>query len=130
MGLAPGENNYIDEELHEQIDKLLVLLRRIDGDVAEGEESQFIEYAIEDFANSVMRRLDSEEGVLSNSRYPGHNANMSHYRFFAGQVNLLKTAFLAGQLTLARSVVVFMRTWLDYYIYQENPSYMALASNM
>jgi hypothetical protein len=34
------ENNYKDEELNEQIDKLLVLLRLIDGEVAEGGESQ------------------------------------------------------------------------------------------
>jgi hypothetical protein len=67
---------------------------------------------------------------LRNNRSPGLNSKMSQYRFFASQVNLLKSAFHSGQLTLAKSVVVFMRTWLDYNIYQDEPSYMALVSNM
>ena len=129
MRLAALENNYIDEELHEQIDKLSVLMRRVDGEVVVGEESQLIEHAIEDFTNSVMQRLEKEEGVLKTSHSPELVALMAHHRFFASQVNLLRIAFLAGQLTLAESVVAFIRTWLDYHIYQEEPSYMAFVSN-
>jgi hemerythrin len=57
-------------------------------------------------------------------------AIMAQHHFFACQVNLLKISFLAGQLTLARSVVAFMRTWLDYHIFQEDQSPMAFVSNM
>jgi hemerythrin len=130
MGLAARQNNYIIEELHEHIDKLLLHLRRVDGEVADGEESQYIEYAIEDFANSVMQRLEKEEVVLKTRHSPELVALMAQHRFFASQVNLLKIAFHAGQLTLAKSVVTFMRTWLDYHIFQEEPSYMAFVSNM
>jgi len=127
MGFADRESSYFVEELHEQIDRLLLHLRRVDGEVAGGEESQNIEYAIEDFTNNVMKRLEKEEVVLKTSHSPELVALMAHHRFFATQVNLLKIAFHAGQLTLAKSVVTFMRTWLDYHIYQDEPR---LASNM
>ncbi len=130
MGLAAREDNCIVEELHEEIDKLSVILRRIEDEVAVGKESQIIEYAIEDFTNSVMLRLEKEEGVLRTSHSPALVALMAQHQFFASQVNLLKIAFLAGELTLAKSVVAFMQTWLDYHAFQEDPSYMAFVSNM
>jgi hemerythrin len=130
MALAVRENNYIDEGLHLQIDGLFVLLRRVDGEVAVGVESQIIEYAIDDLTDSVMRRLEKEEKVLRTGRSPTLITHMAQHQFFASQVNLLKIAFLAGQLTLAKSVVAFMRTWLDHHIFQEEPSYTALASNI
>ena len=130
MGLATRQNNYIVEELHEHIDKLLLHLHLVDGEVAGGEVAQNIEYAIEDFTNNVMKRLEKEEVVLKTRHSPELVALMAHHRFFASQVNLLKIAFHAGQLTLAKSVVTFMRTWLDYHVYQDEPSYVAFVSNM
>jgi hypothetical protein len=130
MGFAARENNCIVEDLHEQIDKLSVLLRQVDGVVAEVEESQLIEYAIEDFVRNVMWRLHKEEKALRTSRSSGFTFCMTQCQFFASQVNLLEIAFSAGQLTLAKSVLDFMQTWLDYNVFQEESSHMALVSNM
>jgi hemerythrin-like metal-binding protein len=125
MGYAHQDNCYIVDDLRRHIDKLIVLLRRIDGEVAEGEESQLIDNAIENFSNNVMRCLDEEESLLRNSRSPELAGHLAQHQFLSSQVNLLKIALLSGQLTVVKSVVTFLQTWLNYHIIHEDPDYIA-----
>jgi hemerythrin-like metal-binding protein len=129
MGFAVQENPYSGDDLHGHIDKLIVLLRLIDGEVAEGAESQLIDTAIENFSNGIMRRLEEEERLLRNIRSSELATHLAMHRFLSSQVNLLKIAFLAGQLTVVKSAVTFLQIWLNYHIIHEDPDYMALGVN-
>ncbi len=123
MGYAVHESENTADNLNGQIDCLFVLLHRIEGEDVRTEDARHIEHAIDKFVADVMRRLDEEERELKNSHSPDLVTHLARHRFFASQVSLLKIAFHSGQLTLAKSVVAFLRTWLNYHISKEVPGY-------
>lgn len=93
-----------------------------------GEESQLIDNAIENFSNSILRRLDEEERLLRNCRFCELVTHSAQRRFISSRVSLLRIAFLAGQLTVVKSVVAFLQNWLNYHILHEYPDYMTIAA--
>ncbi len=124
------ERNPGTDDLNDQIDMLSLLLRPIERGVASGEEAKRLEFAIDQFVTSVTKHLNEEEEELKSRSSNDLAIHFAQHRFFATQANLLKIAFIAGEAPLARSVLDFLHTWLNYHAQEEKSHDMAMVSNI
>lgn len=120
MKSSAQEESYIIEGLTEHYDRIFALMGRVDEAITEQQDAQI---TIEDFAESAEKQLMEEEEFLLRRHKPEFRYHLAKHRFFARQVIMLKTAYRTGQLALAKNIVEFLMTWLNYHLVKECRTY-------
>ena len=127
MESSDQEERCIIENLTERYERIFVLMGRVGEAITDRQDAQL---TIEDFAKSAEKQLMEEEEFLLSRHKPEFRYHLAQHRFFARQVIVLKTAYRTGQLALARKIIEFLMTWLNYHFVKECRKYAAALPEM
>lgn len=92
-----------------------------EGAPAERLDALTVARAVEDLVAVAERHLVEEEASLRNCQHAELAAHLAQHRFLTHQLRFLKSAFGSGQLMLAKCVVDFLETWLNYHRSRTEP---------
>ena len=125
MGFIKWNSRYAVhiDEVDRQHQKLIELINTLYDAMSVGKGKDVLGPVLAELADYTTYHFDTEERLFREYGYPGHEQHKKEHEVLTAKTKTLKQAFDTGNKKLSIDVMLFLSSWLNDHILEEDKKY-------